>query len=261
MDDHGDPAASVAPGVFEAPALSCYRIRDGAPPIVPARSEREWMDATDQRFAYRCIPLSIANASGWEILLPCSIEATYFGGNKIEDLQVRSAEAGDNVGQVAVSHFGHGILTFHPGYLFRTSPGWAVWVRGTPNSYRDKIVPLEGLIETDWLSMTFTMNWRFTRPGTVRFQKGEPFCFITLAPHGLLDSVEPKLANLSDAPILKAEHDAWTESRNKFNSGLRQLEPEAVAQGWQKSYVRGEPVPGGAGPTFHVSKRRLKAPK
>jgi hypothetical protein len=261
MDDRGDDAASVAPGVFEAPALSCYRIRDGAPRIVPARSEREWMDATGQRFAYRCIPLSIANASGWEILLPCSIEATYFGGNKIEDLQVRSADAGNNVGQVAVSHFGYGILTFHPGYLFRTSPGWAIWVRGTPNSHRDKIVPLEGLIETDWLSMTFTMNWRFTKPGTVRFQKGEPFCFITLAPHGLLDSVEPKLANLSDEPILKTEHDAWTESRNKFNAGLRQQEPEAVAQGWQKSYVRGEPTAGGAAPTFHVSKRRLKAPK
>jgi hypothetical protein len=261
MDDRDQDAASVEPGVFEAPALSCYRIRDDAPRIVPARSERAWMDATDQRFAYRCIPLSVANASGWEILLPCSIEATYFGGNRIEDLQVRSADAGDNVGQVAVSHFGHGILTFHPGYLFRTTPGWAIWVRGTPNSCRDKIVPLEGLIETDWLSMTFTMNWRFTRPGTVRFQKGEPFCFITLAPHGLLDSVEPRLANLSDEPVLKAEHEAWTQSRNKFNKDLRQLEPEAVAQGWQKSYVRGEATAGGAAPTFHVSKRRLKPPK
>jgi Family of unknown function (DUF6065) len=30
--------------------------------------ERAWMDATDQRFAYRCLPLNIANAHGWEIL-------------------------------------------------------------------------------------------------------------------------------------------------------------------------------------------------
>ena len=33
------------------------------------------MDATDDRFAYRCIPLSIANASGWELLCPVTFEA------------------------------------------------------------------------------------------------------------------------------------------------------------------------------------------
>jgi len=27
------------------------------------------MDATSDRFAYRCTPLSIANASGWEIFV------------------------------------------------------------------------------------------------------------------------------------------------------------------------------------------------
>ena len=36
--------------------------------IRPAPVEREWMDDSDQRFAYRCLPLNIANAHGWEIL-------------------------------------------------------------------------------------------------------------------------------------------------------------------------------------------------
>lgn len=244
-----------------APDLVCYRIRDDAPEIVPAHADRAWMDLTHQRYAYRCIPLSIANASGWEILLPCSIEVTYFGGNAIEDLQVRSADSDDRYKLVASSHFGHGILTFHTGWLFRTPPGWAIWARGAPNTHRDRIVPLEGLIETDWLAMTFTMNWRFTRPGTVRFTKGEPFCFITLVAHAVLDAVQPRLANLSDEPALKAEHDAWTQSRTEFNVGLKKLEPEIVAQGWQKTYVRGETISGGTQPTFHISKRRLKTPK
>lgn len=32
--------------------------------IRPAPHERAWMDATHQRYAYRCLPLAIANAHG-----------------------------------------------------------------------------------------------------------------------------------------------------------------------------------------------------
>ena len=38
--------------------------RDGAPPDCVAPVERDWMEATNQRFAYRCLPLNIANAYG-----------------------------------------------------------------------------------------------------------------------------------------------------------------------------------------------------
>jgi uncharacterized protein DUF6065 len=40
--------------------------------IRPAPVEREWMEATSQRFAYRCLPLNIANAYGWEVLCNAS---------------------------------------------------------------------------------------------------------------------------------------------------------------------------------------------
>ena len=61
----------------EAPNLICYAVEANPPKIVPARAERDWMDATDDRFAYRCIPLSIANASGWELLCPIAFEALW----------------------------------------------------------------------------------------------------------------------------------------------------------------------------------------
>src|SRR5262245_59488229 len=69
-----------------------------------------------------------------------------------------------------MSHFGNGVLTFPVGYLFRTDPGVAVWARGIPNYAKDGIVALDGVIETDWLCFTFTMNWQCTRPGLVVFE-------------------------------------------------------------------------------------------
>ena len=78
------------------------------------------------------------------------------------------------------SHFGNGTITFSFPYLFRTPPGWSMLTMGSPNHVKDGIQALAGVVETDWLPFPFTMNWLFTRPGKVRFEKGEPFCFITL---------------------------------------------------------------------------------
>ena len=48
--------------------LDCYKIYDVAPQLVPARSNRDWMDAFTDRHPYRCLPLTMANSTGWELL-------------------------------------------------------------------------------------------------------------------------------------------------------------------------------------------------
>ena len=179
------------------------------------------------------------------------------GGTGVEAITVLTRAPAAQVSALIASHFGHGVLTFHPGWLFRTPPGWAVWARGSPNVGKDAIAPLEGLVETDWLPFTFTMNWRFTRPGRVRFDKGEPFCFLTLAPHGNLDVVQPVLRQIDDDAALAADYRRWQDSRNDFNAGLRQNAPDAVQQGWQRGYVRGAEAPQAA---MHLTKRRLRKP-
>ncbi len=41
--------------------------------------QRDWMDATPNRFAYRCLPLSIVNQTGWWICNPVGFTATWRG--------------------------------------------------------------------------------------------------------------------------------------------------------------------------------------
>ena len=59
--------------------LTAYLHPGWAPLIRPAPATRAWMDATPESFAYRCLPLNIANAHGWEILCPCGFEAVWNG--------------------------------------------------------------------------------------------------------------------------------------------------------------------------------------
>lgn len=229
--------------------------------MIAAPADRAWMDATDRRFAYRCIPLSIANAMGWELLSPARVTAEWNGGPELADMVVTVEDPAWGEGKLASSHFGHGILTFQTGYLFRTEPGIGVWARGTPNRPKDGIAPLDGITETDWLTFTFTMNWLFTRPGRVTFEPDEPFCFMTLVGYRALEAVRPEIVPIASDPVLEAQYQAWRTSRLDFNARLASDDPAAARQGWQKFYVRGNANPSGAVPSAtHISKLNLAEP-
>lgn len=234
--------------------LTCYLIDDNHPVnIRPAPTERAWMDGTPQRFAYRCLPMNIANAYGWEILSNETFTAIWDGTANKAAIRIEP-------GGYAVSHFGSGILTIHTPCIFRTDPGVDLYVTGPVNRPKDAIAPLTGVVETDWAPYTFTMNWMFTRPHTpVRFEKDEPLCHLFPVARGGVENVVPVSARLSDAPELEAHYKAWCESRNTFNSALETPGSTASAQRWQKTYFRGQKPDGeAAGSEGHRSKLTLK---
>lgn len=235
------------------PQLACYVLDDQHVNIRPAPSEREWMDRTPQRFTYRCLPMNIANAHGWEIL--CNMAFTAMWNGKQDKDCVLIEPAG-----YAVSHFGAGILTFHIPGIFRTDPGVDLYVTGPINRPKDAIAPLTGLVETDWAPYSFTMNWMFTRAYTpVSFEKDEPICHVFPMERGKLEAIEPSMALLSEAPELEAHYKSWCASRNAFNDGLRIPGSPAVAQRWQKTYFRGQKPDGeDAGADGHRSRLHLK---
>jgi hypothetical protein len=210
----------------------------GPPPVLrPSSSRREWMDSTPQGFANRCLPLTIANAHGWEIVGECGFEASWNGGDRPDDVTIRMERQGR---PLPVSHFGSGVLTFHIDALFRTDPGMSLWVSGPPNGAKDGIAPLTGIVETDWSPATFTMNWRFTRPRhPVRFAPGEAVCFFFPIPRDLISRVQPSIRPLAEDPALESAHQAWSAGRDAFNTGLKEPGSEARAQGWQRGYHRG----------------------
>lgn len=242
-------------------ALDCYRIHDVAPEIIPARASRDWMDHFAARQPYRCLPLTMANAAGWEILCPFDLEVEWNGGPGAEDLVLRSNTAGAHIEGLAVSHFRAGILTFHTGYLFRTPPGISISCGGPPNQPKDGIYALSGLVETDWLPFPFTMNWQMTRPGTVRFEKGEAFCWLTLTRHASLQEVQPTLKKLRDDAELTRDYHAWSNSRQSFIDKLASGDGDTVKAGWQKDYMRGQKPGGEAVETDHLTRLRLYPPR
>jgi hypothetical protein len=224
--------------------------------LLPASATREWMDNTPQRFAYRCLPLAIANQAGWVATCPLSFSATWDGGTDLKSMKLEFlTPEGDNVGQIR-SHFGSGILTFSLPWIFRTSPGWGLVVRGPTNYPKDGCVALDGIVETDWAPYSFTMNWKLMRrKEKVFFRQGEPICMIQPVRLADLESVVTRQVRIEENPALSK---AFSEFSMARQSGLDRLFDKGEKM-WAKDYMRGQ-NPDGSQMQGHEHRTRLQLP-
>src|ERR1700758_2726122 len=233
---------------------------DHAPPIGPAPINRTWMSETRRGWANRCLPLLIANQGGWELRNPSAFTATWMGGNNIGDLTIMPDTRA--AGQfLPASNFGYGILTWHLPLLFRTPPGYDLLVRGPANYPKDAVCPLEGIVETDWASASFSMSWKLTRKlMPVRFEVDEPICMIVPQRSEELEECAPELRRIEADEDLQRKHEFFLRSRD----AAKQIEQAArVAAGerveWQGDYTQGRHRDGEAGTPDHQTRRHLRS--
>jgi len=260
MTEGSDMQVESAAAALPPLNLECFAVTTAPPKLVAANPLRRWMDEFPQRHAYRCLPLAIANAYGWEILSPCSFEITWEGGMNANDIHIRATDGFPWLSHFATSNFTRGIVTFHTHYLFRTSPGWQLIATGPFNEPKHGIAPLTGVIETDWLPYPFTMNWHLTAPGKVRFKKDEPVCLIFPVAQGAMHEVTPVIKPLASDTDLQKQFETWRQKRQEFMRGHEALDPAILKQAWQKFYFRGELPDSDVKAASHEVKLRLNEP-
>lgn len=249
------PVPSTAlgmPGRAAADEFIAYRVSDFPPfKLVKGPIARQWMDETREHFANRCLPLLIANQSGWWCLNCTPFRAAWSGGWDKSCIQVETLDGSKEC--PAITHFGDGVLTFHMPWLFRTPPGWNMWVRGPTNYTKDGLVALDGVVETDWSMATFTMNWKFTAKNLwVTFEKDEPICQVIPVRRGDLELLKPREQRIEDVPELNKAYLEWSKGREQFLKELGKPGSEATAEKWERHYFRGITRDGSVAPEHQV---------
>lgn len=212
--------------------------------IRPAPHQRAWMNDTPDRYAYRCIPVGVANTVGWEILNPVHCDFYWNGDIKAEGVRVQHYET--KLTNSPSSHFGSGIVTWNIPFVFRTPPEVGLMVTGPANHLKDGMVPIEALVETDWLPNSFTMNWKITVPEKlVTFEKGEPICRIFPYPKNYVDQFQIEIRNLKDDPEFGERVADWEvqrrEGRSKVDLGQGEVD---YKEAFDTLYAKGRDVAG-----------------
>jgi hypothetical protein len=180
--------------------------------IKPSTIKREWMDET-AGLAYRCIPLNIANEYGWVCHSPVTFTATWNGGSSPDSITIVSH--GDGPEDFCKTHFGHGIITLPPDFIVKTPKNISIYVRGLTNTGYENIYPLDGLVETDWLPFTFTMNYKFIKPGSITFKKGDPLFMFFPIDRTFIESFSVQQKSLYNNKELYENYQKYGKSRQE----------------------------------------------
>lgn len=247
----------MTPGA--ARTLRVHPLNPAAPVPRPALPRRAWMDATRHRFAYRCLPLVVANSIGWDLVSAVSFDAVWLGGEHESSVQVRLlGDPSDEERRLAPEgHFGHGILTLQTGLLLTTPEPFGLFVGAPVNTPRAAVAPLSGFVETNWLPYPFTLNWQFLRRGIpVRVLRGEPVATVWPMDPATLEGFTVEVAPLaSDAPLAERSR-AWQSARDQHLAEAAQRVEAGGEHGWQRDYLRGI-EPGGSRPADRSHRTRL----
>lgn len=214
--------------------IEIYVLNDSGKSIMnikPSNVKRQWMDET-KGFAYRCIPLNIANEYGWVCHLPASFTATWDGGYGPESVKI--INHGDGPENYCRSHFGYGIITISQDFIIKTPENISIYVRGLTNTGYENIYPLDGLIETDWLPFSFTMNYKFLKPGSVTFKKGDPIFMFFPVDRNFIESF-----NVYEKPM--SSNKELYENYNKYGNSRQDHLDNKIAKP-QRFYANGSIV-------------------
>ena len=180
----------------------------------------DWMEATNQRFAYRCLPLNIASAYGWEVLCNASFLAMWTGGSGIDAIVI---EPEPGTIATAVSHFGHGILHLPSALPVPHRARRGLMVQGPINRPKDGIA---ALCELDIHPAGYAGSLREGRALLLHLS-----CELRRA-----GGARVQLEVISADPGLKRQHMRGRRSA-RFNIDLKQPGSDAQSDKWQKLYI------------------------
>lgn len=187
--------------------VTLSRTHNNSVEIRQSRLKRDWMDQTHNKHAYQCTPVTTANVSGWEMILPEELVVIWDGGPSPAQIISGGVHNGFHFAHSNI----HGMISIATGWAINTEEGYSLWTTGSPNYYVDGASPMTASIPSSWWPDEVQTNWVIHKVNEpVVFPKGSPFLFFTIYPTDLLPSVEFEVLNQWDNKEL-------LESRRKYN--------------------------------------------
>jgi len=176
---------------------------------------------------YKCLPLSIGNMQGFIVSLPYTISIFWNGENNQDALTIKIYEDSkpyDGYNFISPgSEFGHGILTIHLPITLKTPPGINLMTISPPNFPLVGLSPMTGVVESDNLRFTFTLNIKVDLPNVeIMIPANTPLVGLLPIPRYFCDSFKLVDAfKIFDKKIIEEESDTVYKNgqlRNHYNN-------------------------------------------
>jgi len=203
--------------------------------------KRDWFTS----HFYKCLPLAIGNMQGFVFSLPYTFSVFWNGNNNLEDLSIKFGEdakiyEGKNI-IMPSSTFGNGILTIYFPLTLKTPPGINLMTIAPPNFPTPGLSPMTGVVESDNLRFTFTLNIKVDLKNVeIVIQKNTPIVGLIPIPRYFCESFELKNAyEIFNENVVNQEIQVVEKHANH-----REINNKKTPTVYDRVYYNGEDIEG-----------------
>lgn len=155
--------------------LNAYKKGPHAFNIAPLSVQRDWMDATSDKHAYRCFPVTLANTIGWTVSAKEDISFIWDGTTSEDGSHVKILK-GESI---SYTGRGQGTVSFLTGLVFRSEKDISLMVLPLPNYFITDFVPLSSVISTSFYPHDFPLAIKALKENKeIEIKAGQPIATI-----------------------------------------------------------------------------------
>lgn len=172
------------------PYLNIYS--SGMAELKPLSMQRNWMDETFNRHAYRCFPITLANMLGWTISFPEDIEFIWDGVSDTIPSHVNILKGNKYVS----GNRANATISFNTGLTVKTDKNLSFLMMPVPNQFIPGVQSFTTIVSTSVLKSELPCAWHITKPNTpILIPKNTPIsAFIPIS----IKDIESYEVNLYD---------------------------------------------------------------
>lgn len=181
--------------------------------------KRDWMDASWDHHAYRCLPVTLANFLGWTFSFPKDI--SFIWNSQTTQVEIVSGK------EYADTRRANQSISFNSGLVFESDENITLMTMPVPNQFIDGIQAFTALLSTSVFRGPLPIVYKVTRPDTlITIPAGTPIGSIMPISLTALESTE---LVLSDKDLPQSYYDELSNSSMAFDA--------VAAQGkWNDKY-------------------------
>ena len=216
------------------PIIKAYVTTPDAMVIEPLTVTRDFMDATPDKHAYHCFPVTLANTLGWAISAKKDIRFIWDGINDTSGDHIKILEGEDLV----YTGRGQSTVSFNTNIILRTAQNISVIAMNVPNYFHEDFDVMNSVISTSFYPHPLPLAIRARTPNKeVVIKAGTPIAAI----------LPISLGALKDAYIEVSKHVADPEDAAKFKSygdAAQELTSKGQWTDWYRNAIneKGESV-------------------
>lgn len=208
--------------------ISVEKTFDSPISISPMSIKRDWMDATPEKHAYRCFPVTQANMVGWSLSCNQDIKFIWDGVNDTNSNHIDIIEGKDFL----YTGRGQSTVSISTGLIFRTDSNISLITINPVNYFNNDFETMSSLISTSWYNTSLPLAIKAKTPNKeIVIKAGTPLATIIPISLTAMDGTEIDIYDYSD-PERKRE-----EAHRSYGDAAQELNKKGEWTDWYRKAI------------------------